>query len=240
MSITLDHQIRGRYQNVVMRIAEAAGRVGRDPGTVRLVVVTKGQPLEKIRAVIEAGARILGENYAEQAIPKIIALSKYSDLSWHMIGHIQSRKARLVAEHFAWVHSVDRLKLARRLDRHAAELGRRLPVLLEYNVSGESTKFGWPASDPANWASLASDVSAILGLEHLEVRGLMTIGPYVEDPESIRPIFRKLRELRDFLVEKFPAAQWDELSMGMSSDFVVAVEEGATLVRVGQAILGPR
>jgi pyridoxal phosphate enzyme (YggS family) len=157
-----------------------------------------------------------------------------------MIGHVQSRKAPLVAQHFALVHSLDSLKLAQRLDRSAAELGRTLPVLLEFNVSGEKSKHGWDASEESLWKGLLTDVNAIAALPGLKVRGLMTMPPLSTDPEAARVHFRKLRRLRDFLSRQVSQAEWDELSMGTSVDYAVAVEEGATLVRIGQAILGPR
>jgi pyridoxal phosphate enzyme (YggS family) len=157
-----------------------------------------------------------------------------------MIGHVQSRKAEEVVRHYDWLHSLDSLKLARRLDRFAAETGRRLPVLLECNVSGEESKSGWPASQPEAWDQLAPEVEEILGLNHLEVRGLMTMAPFLPDPEGARPFFRCLVRLRDWLASRYQQTRWDQLSMGMSADFEVAVQEGATLVRVGSAILGSR
>ncbi len=231
--------VPARYHLVLDRIAHAARRGGRRPEAVQLVVVTKGHPLEAVRQVVEAGARHLGENYLEEALPKIEALGG-EPLTWHMIGHVQSRKARPVAEHFAWVHSVDRLKLARRLSAFAAESGRSLPVLLECNVSGEESKFGWPAWDERAWPALADELAPLLELPALDVRGLMTMAPFVDDPEEVRPVFRRLRSLRDFLARRFPRLPWEHLSMGMSGDFEVAIEEGATFVRVGTAIMGPR
>jgi pyridoxal phosphate enzyme (YggS family) len=157
-----------------------------------------------------------------------------------MIGHVQSRKARLVAEHFDWLHSLDSVKLAGRLDRVCVELDRRLPVLLECNVSGEESKFGWPAWDENNWPELLEPVSAILAMPGLDVRGLMTMAPFLDEAEQARPFFRRLRLLLEYFTGQFPQARWEELSMGMSADFPVAVQEGATLVRVGTAIMGER
>ncbi len=235
----LAEQIAERYTQVLERVHQAAQRAGRDPAEVHLVVVTKGQPLERIQAVIAAGAEDLGENYPEEARVKMDALARY-DLRWHMIGHLQRRKARLVVERFDWLHSLDRVKLARRLENLAAQAGRVLPVLLQFNVSGEATKSGWSAWDEERWEALLPEVEAVLACEHLQVRGLMTIPPPAPDPEGARPYFRRLRRLRDFLARHFPEAIWEELSMGMSADFEVAIEEGATFVRVGTAILGPR
>lgn len=233
-------RIRKNLEQVQERIARAARAVGRQPESVRLVVVTKGHPVETVRAAVQAGARWLGENYAEEAVAKMQALGELPGVSWHMIGHVQRRKARLVVEHFDWLHSLDRVKLARRLETLAAERGRRLSVLLECNVSGEASKFGFPAWDETQWDVLFPQVEDVLACEHLEVRGLMTIAPLVDDPEAARPYFRQLRVLRDALARRYPQATWDELSMGMSGDFEVAVQEGATFVRIGTAILGPR
>ncbi len=237
---TLVAAIHERYLSVQARIATAARAVGREPGSVQLVVVTKSQPLPVLQAALAAGVRIFGENYPEEAVTKIQDLGAENKVEWHMIGHVQSRKARLVAEHFALLHSLDSLKLARRLDRFSAETGRRLPVLLEFNVGGEESKFGWPARDVARWADLLPEIDQLLGLAHLDVRGVMTMPPFFTDAELSRPYFRRLRQLRDYLSVQFPQAAWQELSMGTSVDFQVAVQEGATLVRVGQAIVGPR
>ena len=236
---SLAEQIATRYTQVLERIHQAALRAGRDPQEVRLVVVTKGQPIERIQAVIAQGATDLGENYPEEAVAKMDALQRY-DLRWHMIGHLQRRKARLVVERFDWLHSLDRVKLARRLENLCAQAGRTLPVLLEFNVSGEATKSGWSAWDEAHWEDLIPDIESVLAYEHLQIHGVMTIPPITPDPEGARPYFRRLRRLRDFLARRFPQATWDELSMGMSADFEVAIEEGATFVRIGTAILGPR
>jgi len=233
-------QINQNYQQVLERISAAACEAGRDPNAVRLVVVTKGHSIETTLAVILAGARILGENYVEEALPKMGALSGKIDLEWHMIGHVQSRKARPVCEHFACVYSVDSLKLAERLDRFAAELGKRLTLLLECNVSREESKFGWKAWEEGEWNRLADEIAPVLELRHLITRGLMTMPPFFADPEATRPFFQRLRHLQSFLATRFPEAEWSELSMGMSADFEVAIQEGATLVRVGTAILGER
>jgi hypothetical protein len=157
-----------------------------------------------------------------------------------MIGHVQSRKARLVADHFALLHSLDSLKLAQRLDRFASEASRVLPVLLEFNVGGEESKSGWDASDESHRESLLPDISALLELPNLRVHGLMTMPPLGTEPEDSRRFFQSLRLLRDHLATQFPKADWRELSMGTSADYTVAVEEGATLVRVGTAIVGAR
>jgi pyridoxal phosphate enzyme (YggS family) len=204
------------------------------------VVAAKSQPLEILQAAVEAGIGIFGENYAEEAVTKMQALKSQSRVEWHMIGHVQSRKAKLVVEHFALLHSLDSLKLAQRLDRFAAESGRALPVLLEFNVGGETSKQGFAAWDESRWPELLPDAQAIVALPNLKVQGLMTMPPLSTDPEAARAYFQRLRRLRDFLTKRIPGAAWPELSMGTSVDYPVAVEEGATLVRIGQAILGPR
>ena len=238
--IDLVSPIRERYLRTLDRIAAAARSVGRDPSSVRLVVVTKSQPLEVAQAAIEAGATILGENYPEEALEKIRSLSGHSGVEWHMIGHVQSRKARLVTAHFKLLHSLDSLKLAERLSRFAAEAGHSLSVLLEFNVGGEESKFGWPAWDERGWAELLAPISTIIALPHLRVRGLMVMPPLGEEAEASRSYFLRARRLQEFLREHLPQADWMELSMGTSLDYEVAVQEGATLVRVGTAIVGPR
>jgi len=232
--------IRERYQETLDRIASAAKKAGRKSETVKLVVVTKSQPVEVAQAAIEAGAVILGENYAEEGVTKIQLLQNYPAVEWHMIGHVQSRKAVLVAGHFNLVHSLDSLKLAKRLDRFCGEAGRVLPVLLEFNVGGEDSKGGWEASDETLWQAVVGEVAEVIALPNLRLRGLMSMPPLGEDAESSRGYFRKLKRLQDFLKSQFPQVDFSELSMGTSSDYEVAVEEGATFVRVGTAIVGPR
>lgn len=232
--------IRENYQSTLDRIATAARKSNRDPEDVRLVVVTKSQPIEVVQAAIEAGARILGENYPEEAVTKIQSLTAQSAVEWHMIGHVQSRKARLVADHFALLHSLDSVKLAQRLDRFAAEQNHVLPVLLEFNVGGEESKAGWDASDESKWDGLLPEIASIFELSHLRVRGLMTMPPLETNPEDVRRFFERLRSLRDYLSAQYSHVDWRELSMGTSADYAVAVEEGATLVRVGTAIVGAR
>jgi pyridoxal phosphate enzyme (YggS family) len=232
--------IREKYLHTLDQIATAARKSGRNQDDIRLVVVTKSQPLEIVQAAIEAGAHILGENYPEEGVMKIQSLPPQTGVEWHMIGHVQSRKARLVADHFALVHSLDGLKLALRLNRFAAEANRTLPVLLEFNVGGEESKSGWDASNQATWEALLPDVNSILELPNLRVRGLMTMPPLGLDPEDSRRFFLHLRLLRDYFADQLPGGEWRELSMGTSADYPVAVEEGATLVRIGTAIVGAR
>lgn len=240
INFSLVESIRSRHQAIRAQIDAAALRVKRDPASVRLVVVTKTHSAETVRAAAEAGIRDFGENYAEEAVEKIRALGEVKGLRWHMIGHVQSRKADLVAAHFDFMHSLDSLKLANRLERFVAQAGRTLPVLLECNVGGEASKFGYAASTPQDLDFLSREIEQISQLPHLQIRGLMTMPPLYNDPQQTRPFFARLRELRDFLTVRFPAIAWDELSMGTSADFATAVEEGATMVRVGTAILGAR
>jgi pyridoxal phosphate enzyme (YggS family) len=232
--------IRENFQSTLDRIATAARKSNRGPDDIRLVVVTKSQPIEVVQAAVQAGVRILGENYPEEAVSKIQSLTGQSGVEWHMIGHVQSRKARLVADHFALLHSLDSLKLAQRLNRFSAERNRVLPVLLEFNIGGEASKAGWDASDESHWDELLPDLASILDLSHLRVQGLMTMPPLETNPEDARQFFQRLRDLRDRLASQFHQASWRELSMGTSADYAVAVEEGATLVRVGTAIVGAR
>lgn len=233
-------EIKDNYYKVLERIQQAARRSGRPADSVNLVVVTKTHPVEAIEAVIEAGARCLGENYADEALPKIQALSDRAGLEWHMIGHVQSRKASLVGEYFSYIHSLDSLKLAERLDRVAGLSGKRLPCLLECNTSGEESKFGFPAWQESSWETLFQDFGQIACLPNLELRGLMTMAPYFEDGQSARPYFQRLAGLQGFLKEHLPDHNWSDLSMGMSGDFEVAIEEGATWVRIGTSIFGSR
>jgi pyridoxal phosphate enzyme (YggS family) len=234
--------IAANLDHVRQRMAAACARVGRRPDEVTLVAVTKTRALEEIVAAYRAGVRHFGENRVEEAAPKIAALRPEfaaDPVTWHMIGHVQSRKAALAVEVADLFHALDSLRLAQRLERFAAEKGKRLPVLLEVNVSGEASKFGFPAWDEATLAEFLHTVPLLAPLEHLEVRGLMTMAPIVPQAEQARPVFRRLRELRDILRERCPFAAWDELSMGMTDDFEVAIEEGATMVRIGRAIFGP-
>jgi PLP dependent protein len=232
-------EIQKNYQQVIENIARAARSVGREPASVKLVVVTKGHPIDTVRAVVAAGADCLGENYIEDAFPKISGLEG-EGVEWHMIGHVQSRKARQVSENFSWVHSVDSFKLARRLSNFSVNVGNSLSILLECNISREESKFGWPVWDETHWPKFVDDIAPLIDLPSLNVRGLMTMPPFDPDPEKSRPYFEKLVRLRDFLATQLPQISWSELSMGMSGDYEVAVQSGANIVRVGTAIVGPR
>jgi PLP dependent protein len=236
----LIQSIHERYLQTLDNIASAAHRVGRQPESVKLVVVTKSQSVEVTRAAVEAGAHILGENYPEEGVMKLQSMREFSAVEWHMIGHVQSRKAQLVAENFNFLHSLDSLKLAKRLDRFCSEAGRTLPVLLEFNVGGEDSKSGWLAGEETLWPALQDEVAAVIALPNLQVHGLMTMPPLGGTAEFSRPFFQKLKRLQGYLAAQFPHVDFTELSMGTSGDYEVAVQEGATLVRVGTAIVGAR
>jgi PLP dependent protein len=232
--------IQSRYQLVRENIARIASSCGRDESEIQLVVVTKTFPVSSVREVVTAGAKVLGENYVEESIPKIIALQDESNLQWHMIGHIQSRKTKDVAEYFDVVETIDRVKVARRLNDTGQELNKKIPALLEINISGEQSKYGIPSWDETNWPNLLNVIQPFLEFPHLQICGLMTLAPYFDVDEAARPYFRKLRKLREFLVKNIPTVDWHHLSMGMSGDYRVAIEEGATIVRIGTAVMGVR
>ena len=248
--MAIEQELQARLDAVRRNIAAAARRAGRRPEEVQLIAVTKTVAADRVAALARLGLRDFGENRVEEAeekLPAIEALVGAETLAaqhWYLVGHLQSRKARRAIEIFDQIHSVDTVRLASRLDRLLARQGRRLPVLLEVNISGEASKYGlaaggWPG-DPEQSASLYAKIEDILKLEHLEVRGLMTVAPLVPDPEAVRPVFRRLKELRDALASRWPEHPWRELSMGMSDDYEVAIEEGATMVRLGRALFGPR
>lgn len=233
-------QIKSNFQKVLERIERAALSSGRDPDDIKIVVVSKEKPIKTVHNAISAGIRIFGENYADEAVSKINSIIQYPNLQWHMIGHIQSRKARLVIEYFDYVHSLDSIKLATRLNKYAQDTNKIMPILIEFNISGEESKYGFPAWKEDAWHELLPSIEQVLESTHLVTRGLMTIPPYFTNPERSRPYFQKLGRLQRFLQSNFPNKNWTELSMGMSADFEIAIDEGATWVRIGQAILGKR
>jgi pyridoxal phosphate enzyme (YggS family) len=227
-------------QNVAevrQRIAASAQRAARDPEEVVLMAVSKTFAPEPIREAYAAGLRVFGENRVQEFSGKAAALSDLHDAEWHMIGHLQSNKAGAAAAVFAAVDSLDSLKLAEKLNASAEKLGKKLGVLIEIKVGGESAKSGL-APDSGELEKL---LTAAPQFERLEFRGLMTIPPFTEDAQEARPYFRKLRALRDRIAaRRLPALRMDVLSMGMSHDFEIAIEEGSTCVRVGTAIFGER
>jgi len=233
-------QIKLNLVKVRENIQHAADRVGRKADEIKLVAVSKMQPVEIIKTGIQAGIGDFGENYAEFAAEKIQQLKSAAPVRWHMIGHIQSRKARVVCEYFDMVHSVDRIKIAGYINRFSAELGKIMPVLLEVNLSGEESKSGWSAYNENQWSNLLVEFEKFEGFSNLEIRGLMTMPPFDSDPEKSRPIYQKLKRFQKFLIKNLPQFNWQELSIGTSFDYIVAVEEGATLVRIGTEIFGKR
>ena len=214
------------------RMAVAAARAGRAPEAVRLVAVSKTVEAQRVAQALAAGQTLFGENYVQEAREKIPQLG--AGPQWHLIGHLQSNKAKLAVQLFSVVQTVDRFKLAQALDRHAGAEGKRLGVLLQVNVGGEAQKSG---CQPGEAPALAQ---AVAGLSHLELMGLMTMPPFFDQPEKVRPMFAELRRLAVKLAPDLPPGSMDQLSMGMSGDFEAAIEEGATLVRVGTAIFGDR
>ena len=216
------------------RLARSIERAGRSPSSVRLVAISKTRPAEDVRAAFDAGQTEFGENRVQEALEKIGATSDIP-ITWHLVGHLQSNKARRAAGAFGWIHSVDSADLLQRIDAAAEDAGRRPELLVQVDLAGEPTKHGAPADA---WLSLFEDASACRAAR---VAGLMLLPPFFTDPEDARPYFRRLREIRDELGARGIApGLLRELSMGMSHDFEVAVEEGATLVRVGTAIFGER
>jgi hypothetical protein len=227
----MEGSLQDRVANVRRRMAAACGRCGRDPASVRLVAVAKMQPPEAVREAAEAGVSVIGENRVQEARAKIPLCPGH--LAWHLVGHLQRNKAAAAVELFDTIHSADSLRLLEALDRACDEAGRTVRVFLEVNVSGEASKFGVkPEEAPAL-------LEAADRLPRVEVHGLMTIPPFAEDPGKARAHFRRLRELRDGW-QRDSGRPLPELSMGMTHDFEVAIEEGATWVRVGTAIFGER
>ena len=219
------------------RMQSAARRAGRSPGEIALMAVTKTQPSERIREAYAGGQRLFGENRVQEFADKVRAFSDLSDIEWHMIGHLQTNKAAKAIELFRCVDSVDSVKLAQKLDAAGRDAGKKIEVLIEINVGAEATKSGL---DPAS-SELEDLLILAPRLDALAIRGLMTVPPFTEDPEGARAYFRKLRQLRDLIAARTPpAVAMDQLSMGMSHDFEVAIEEGSTCVRVGTAIFGAR
>lgn len=223
-----------RLQSVKERIENAARACGRDPETVRLVAVSKTIPTDRVKQAIQAGVTILGENYVQEARAKFNDLAIYP-ASWHFIGHLQSNKAKYAVRLFDLIHSVDKLKLAREIDKQANKINKIQEILIQVNISEEASKSGVDVEDAHN---LIKDISL---LENLSVKGLMTMPPYFNEPEKVRPYFSALRGLRDHLEQQdLFNVTLSELSMGMTGDFEVAIQEGATLVRIGTAIFGKR
>jgi pyridoxal phosphate enzyme (YggS family) len=226
--------IQSRLKCVKDRVTSAALACGRDPKAVNLVAVSKTVPADRVLAAINAGVTDLGENYVQEAREKIEALSRET-VSWHFIGHLQSNKAKYAVKLFDLIHSVDSLKLAKELDRRARAVGKAQKVLVQVNISGEATKSGIETEQAV------ALVRQMARLDNLSICGLMTMPPYFNSPEKVRPYFRALKDLHDLIrTEAIHNVSMAELSMGMSGDFEAAIQEGATLVRIGTAIFGER
>ncbi|MCP5521024.1 MAG: YggS family pyridoxal phosphate-dependent enzyme [Verrucomicrobiales bacterium] len=223
--------ITANLESIQQRIDAACQRAGRDPAGVQIVAVTKGHSPERVRQALELDLTVLGENRIQEAKVKIPLCP--GGAQWHMIGHLQTNKARDAVRLFKMVESVDSLRLAEALNEQADKAARYLPVLIEVNIAGEASKFGYPPE------VLLRELDTLNALPRLEIHGLMTMAPWTPEPEKVRPVFRRLRELKEECEQRL-GAPLSQLSMGMSGDFEVAVEEGATLVRIGTALLGER
>ncbi len=234
MESSVPDSIETRVHSVLAKIRSATEKAGRAAGSVRLVAATKTVAIAQIAEGVQAGLSILGENRVQEALTKIPAF-KQGSIQWHFIGHLQRRKARSVVGVFDLIHSADSLELVQEIDRRAGEAGLRQDVLLEVNIGNEPTKTGFLPDE------VSQAVSEMARLSHIQIKGLMAIPPPTTDPGSARPYFRKLNEIAKTIeTQQLPSVKMDELSMGMSNDYEVAIEEGATLVRVGSAIFGAR
>ncbi|MCE5258015.1 MAG: YggS family pyridoxal phosphate-dependent enzyme [Chloroflexi bacterium] len=239
MAAELNRKIAGNLARVEARLAAACMRAGRQRSEVTLVAVSKTRSLPETIAACACGVRHLGENRVEELQVKVPALAQCwqgEPPIWHMIGHLQSRKVRDVVSLCQVLHSLDSLVLATKLEAQATQRDMILPVLLECNVSGEPNKYGFHAWEQPGWPALAEELLHLGECKHLQVRGLMTMAPIVDEPQAARPYFSRLRELRAFLQRQIPGVIGPDLSMGMTDDFEIAAEEGATLVRIGRAI----
>jgi len=251
MGVGYGSNVGENWERVRERIEAAKRRAGRLTESITVVAVSKTVPAEAILAAYQVGLRHFGENRVEEAEEKIPRVNRLlggddamPDITWHLVGHLQRRKVPRVIGLFAMIHSVDSVRLAQRLSRFCTESGVIMPILLEMNVSGEISKYGFSADryadDPMQRDVIYKAVEEILGLPGIRVCGVMTIAPIVPEQEAARPYFQALRHLRDDLATHFPEGEWGHLSMGMTDDFEVAVEEGATLLRIGRAIFGSR
>ena len=226
--------MKDRIAHIETKVQEAALRAGRNPEEIRLVAVSKTKPVEMVAEAFEAGQRIFGENYIQEAVEKIQRLEE-KDIQWHFIGHLQSKKSKYAAGNFELIHSVDSLKLATELNKQAAKKGVLQNILIQVNTSGEESKSG------TTEVEVVQMIREIAELKHVAIKGLMTMPAFFDDPEGARPFFKQLRQIKERIETlAIPNVEMKELSMGMTGDFEVAIEEGATLVRVGTAIFGPR
>ena len=234
----MSDEINNNYLAVLERISTCARKAGRDPSSIHLIVVTKGQSAEKINQVITAGAVYLGENYPEETMEKTPLIK--GRVEWHMIGHLQSRKIKYIVDQFSMIHSIDRDEIAKKLDAHLAMANKTMPALFEVNLSGEKSKSGYSAWDEDNWEKLCEYFKSLMQLKHLHFRGLMTMPPFTDNPEESRNVFQKCQRLMERIQLQTGNSDFVELSMGTSLDYGVAIEQGATFIRVGEAIMGKR
>lgn len=239
MQNELQAAIGRNLDKVNERIHLAAKRAGREPSSIELVAVTKKKSAAVVKALLENGVHKIGESYLNEALFKIDLLKDFA-VEWHMIGNIQPGKEKQITRAFQVVHSVGKLDTAAALNEHAAADGKQIPVYLELNVSGEKTKHGWLAAQENHWPAMLSEFESLLEMPALRVVGLMTMAPFSENPEDARPYFKLMRRIREYISRQIPGSEIDGLSMGMSGDFEVAVEEGATILRIGSALVGPR
>lgn len=230
--------IKHNYELINENILRAAMRAGRNADSIRLVAVSKRKPLMLVELGYEAGIRDFGENYPEEAVDKIIATK--SDIHWHMIGHIQSRKARIVAEHFSMAHTIDSLHTAQKLNQALFEMNNKMDCLLEINIGGEESKHGYLLEISTDMDNFHQEIELMAEFANLHLCGIMVMPPFTENAEASRHYFRKARNILVDLKNRYPEMDWRELSMGTSQDYEVAVEEGATYVRIGTAIFGER
>jgi hypothetical protein len=240
--ITTDYQyIRSNFTSISERIKRAANRSGRDAHEICLIAVSKKQPAEKILFAREMGIFNFGENYPEETLEKIAELKNRTNLiSWHMIGHLQSRKAKIVATQFSYIHSIDNFHAIQVLSSELEKSKRTINGLIELNLTGEASKTGFPAWTQEHLIRTIDSIGSMIPFRRIKVIGLMTMPPLSDNPEDSRPIYQKLRNIQTQLSNTFPDQQWNILSMGTSFDFEVAIEEGASMVRIGEAIFGPR
>jgi len=225
--------VAGNYHKILDRISESAGKCGRRAQEIKVLGAAKSQSVESVRAAIAAGVSLIGENYVQEAQEKKAQIPQF--VEWHMIGHLQRNKAKASVEIFDLIESLDSMTLALELEKQGRQRGKKIRAFIEVNLAGEESKSGI-AKD-----GVASLLEAVAKLDHVAVEGLMTVPPFREDPEEIRPYFRALRELKDkFNAQRIPHVDLQELSMGMTHDYPVAIDEGATIVRIGTALFGPR
>jgi len=234
-------ELVSNYKNFMNKIKDVCQISMRNVEDVKLVVVTKGHSISEIEAIIQAGAKIIGENYPEETSEKKTSIGSIAKkVQWHMIGHLQSRKSKLMLENYDYFQALDSLKLASRLNQQILEEREPLPVLLQYNVGGEESKFGWDASNESKWPELLKDLNAIVKFKKIDVNGLMTMPPLSNNKDQNRFYFERLRRLAEFFTEELPDINFNELSMGTSHDYEEAIKEGATFIRIGTAIMGER